>query len=208
MGAGSRTVLVLHGGHVSAAVPLGERDLLDLGLRILAVCRPGYGRTPRNDRRDAHGLWRRCCAAVSVPGGRQTCRGRRDVARRPVGGRPGRRPPRVGQATHPRSRRIQSSLAGAGDSGGRPLGIQLPDRTADVALDRRAGAVGARRLLAHHVAGAVDRQWRPGVGGPQSCRSCRSAGPVEVDAGKPRIPPRPPASPSTPAWRRGFDAGR
>jgi pimeloyl-ACP methyl ester carboxylesterase len=46
MGAGSRTVLVLHGGHVSAAVPLGERDLLDLGLRILAVCRPGYGRTP------------------------------------------------------------------------------------------------------------------------------------------------------------------
>jgi pimeloyl-ACP methyl ester carboxylesterase len=45
-GAGSRTVLVLHGGHVSAAVPLGERDLLDLGLRILAVSRPGYGRTP------------------------------------------------------------------------------------------------------------------------------------------------------------------
>ena len=26
-GAGSRTVLVLHGGHLSAAVPLGERDL-------------------------------------------------------------------------------------------------------------------------------------------------------------------------------------
>jgi pimeloyl-ACP methyl ester carboxylesterase len=39
-------VLVLHGGHVSAGVPLGERDLLDLGLRILAVSRPGYGRTP------------------------------------------------------------------------------------------------------------------------------------------------------------------
>jgi deazaflavin-dependent oxidoreductase (nitroreductase family) len=45
-GTGSRTVLVLHGGHLSAAVPLGERDLLDLGLRILAVSRPGYGRTP------------------------------------------------------------------------------------------------------------------------------------------------------------------
>lgn len=45
-GAGSRTVLVLHGGHLSAAVPLGERDLLDLGLRVLAVSRPGYGRTP------------------------------------------------------------------------------------------------------------------------------------------------------------------
>jgi pimeloyl-ACP methyl ester carboxylesterase len=39
-------VLVLHGGHVSAAVPLGERDLLGLGLRVLAVSRPGYGRTP------------------------------------------------------------------------------------------------------------------------------------------------------------------
>jgi pimeloyl-ACP methyl ester carboxylesterase len=45
-GVGSRTVLVLHGGHVSAAVPLGERDLLDLGLRVLVVSRPGYGRTP------------------------------------------------------------------------------------------------------------------------------------------------------------------
>jgi pimeloyl-ACP methyl ester carboxylesterase len=45
-GAGARTVLVLHGGHVSAAVPLGERDLLELGLRVRAVSRPGYGRTP------------------------------------------------------------------------------------------------------------------------------------------------------------------
>jgi pimeloyl-ACP methyl ester carboxylesterase len=45
-GDGSRAVLVLHGGHVSAAVPLGERDLLELGLRVLAVSRPGYGRTP------------------------------------------------------------------------------------------------------------------------------------------------------------------
>jgi pimeloyl-ACP methyl ester carboxylesterase len=45
-GTGSRTVLVLHGGHLSAAVPLGEHDLLDAGLRILAVSRPGYGRTP------------------------------------------------------------------------------------------------------------------------------------------------------------------
>lgn len=45
-GAGSRTVLALHGGHLSAAVPLGERVFLDLGLRVLAVSRPGYGRTP------------------------------------------------------------------------------------------------------------------------------------------------------------------
>jgi len=45
-GVGSRAVLVLHGGQVSAAVPLGERDLLKLGLRVLAVSRPGYGRTP------------------------------------------------------------------------------------------------------------------------------------------------------------------
>jgi pimeloyl-ACP methyl ester carboxylesterase len=45
-GTGSRAVLVLHGGHVSAAVPLGERDLLGLDVRVLAVSRPGYGRTP------------------------------------------------------------------------------------------------------------------------------------------------------------------
>jgi pimeloyl-ACP methyl ester carboxylesterase len=45
-GAGSRTALVLHGGHVSAAAPLGERALLELGLRVLAGSRPGYGRTP------------------------------------------------------------------------------------------------------------------------------------------------------------------
>lgn len=43
---GEGTVLVLHGGHLSAAVPLGERDFLDLGLRVMAVSRPGYGRTP------------------------------------------------------------------------------------------------------------------------------------------------------------------
>jgi pimeloyl-ACP methyl ester carboxylesterase len=45
-GAGSKTVLILHGGHLSAAVPLGERVFLDLGLRVLAVSRSGYGRTP------------------------------------------------------------------------------------------------------------------------------------------------------------------
>lgn len=45
-GAGPRLALVVHGGHVSAAVPLGERDLVELGLRVLAVSRPGYGRTP------------------------------------------------------------------------------------------------------------------------------------------------------------------
>src|SRR3954469_17039181 len=45
-GVGARAVLVPPGGHVSAAVPLGERDLLGLGLRVLVVSRPGYGRTP------------------------------------------------------------------------------------------------------------------------------------------------------------------
>jgi pimeloyl-ACP methyl ester carboxylesterase len=55
-GAGFRTVLVLHGGHVSAAVPLGERDLLDLGFRVLAVSRPGYGRTPVSTARTRTGF--------------------------------------------------------------------------------------------------------------------------------------------------------
>jgi pimeloyl-ACP methyl ester carboxylesterase len=55
-GAGPRTVLVLHGGHLSAAVPLGERDLLDLGFRVLAVSRPGYGRTPLTTARTRMGF--------------------------------------------------------------------------------------------------------------------------------------------------------
>jgi hypothetical protein len=143
-------------------------------------------------RADSHWLWRRRRATVPGSAGRQTRRGRRHVARRPVGGRLGCQPPRVGRGTHPLVRRIQPALAGAGDSGTGPPGVQLLDRAADVAPDRRAGAAVARRLPAHHVAGAVDRQRLPGVGGPQSCRSCRGAGPAQVDARKPRIPPRHP----------------
>ncbi|MFI0357441.1 alpha/beta fold hydrolase [Actinomadura sp. 9N407] len=43
---GSRTVLMLHGGHMRAGMPLGEEVFADAGYTVLATSRPGYGRTP------------------------------------------------------------------------------------------------------------------------------------------------------------------
>ncbi|QKW40650.1 alpha/beta hydrolase [Actinomadura sp. NAK00032] len=37
---------MLHGGHMRAGLPLGEEVFADAGYTILAVSRPGYGRTP------------------------------------------------------------------------------------------------------------------------------------------------------------------
>ena len=45
-GTGSRTALLLYGGHTSAGTRLGEDYFLERGYRVLAVSRPGYGRTP------------------------------------------------------------------------------------------------------------------------------------------------------------------
>ncbi|MFC5750167.1 alpha/beta fold hydrolase [Actinomadura rugatobispora] len=43
---GPRTVLMLHGGHMRAGIALGEEVFAEAGHTILAVSRPGYGRTP------------------------------------------------------------------------------------------------------------------------------------------------------------------
>lgn len=43
---GPRTVLMMHGGHMRAALPLGEEAFADAGYTVLAPSRPGYGRTP------------------------------------------------------------------------------------------------------------------------------------------------------------------
>ncbi|WP_433759528.1 alpha/beta fold hydrolase [Nocardia sp. CA-135398] len=43
---GAQTVLVLHGGHMRASVPLGEEVFVEAGYTVLAPSRPGYGRTP------------------------------------------------------------------------------------------------------------------------------------------------------------------
>lgn len=43
---GPRVVLMLHGGHVRAGLPLGEEVFADAGCTVVAVSRPGYGRTP------------------------------------------------------------------------------------------------------------------------------------------------------------------
>lgn len=43
---GPRTVLMMHGGHMRASLPLGEEPFADAGYTVLAPSRPGYGRTP------------------------------------------------------------------------------------------------------------------------------------------------------------------
>lgn len=43
---GPRTVLMMHGGHMRASLPLGEEVFADAGYTVLAPSRPGYGRTP------------------------------------------------------------------------------------------------------------------------------------------------------------------
>ncbi|MGH8836906.1 MAG: alpha/beta fold hydrolase [Actinomycetes bacterium] len=43
---GDDTVLVFHGGHMRASLPLGETIFEELGYSVLAPSRPGYGKTP------------------------------------------------------------------------------------------------------------------------------------------------------------------
>ncbi|MGQ7295923.1 alpha/beta fold hydrolase [Quadrisphaera sp. KR29] len=43
---GRGTVVVLHGGHLRAGLPLGEAALVEAGYAVLTPSRPGYGRTP------------------------------------------------------------------------------------------------------------------------------------------------------------------
>ncbi|MDA2813623.1 alpha/beta fold hydrolase [Nocardiopsis sp. RSe5-2] len=44
--AGPNAVVVFHGGHMRASLPQGEDAFVDGGRSVLAVSRPGYGRTP------------------------------------------------------------------------------------------------------------------------------------------------------------------
>ncbi|MBO2448824.1 alpha/beta hydrolase [Actinomadura barringtoniae] len=43
---GPRVVLMMHGGHMRASLPLGEEVFAEAGFTVLAPSRPGYGRTP------------------------------------------------------------------------------------------------------------------------------------------------------------------
>lgn len=45
-GPGDATVIVLHGGHTRAGLSLGEDTYTERGYAVLALSRPGYGRTP------------------------------------------------------------------------------------------------------------------------------------------------------------------
>jgi len=45
-GEGQQVVVVFHGGHMRAGLPLGEEVFTTSGYRVLIPSRPGYGRTP------------------------------------------------------------------------------------------------------------------------------------------------------------------
>jgi pimeloyl-ACP methyl ester carboxylesterase len=53
---GDQTVLVFHGGHQRAGLPLGEEVFIDAGYTVLAPSRPGYGRTPLSTGRSVTGF--------------------------------------------------------------------------------------------------------------------------------------------------------
>lgn len=66
---GPLTVLVCHGGHLRAAVPVGESALAEAGFSLLVPSRPGYGRTPlagRNDPYRAAESLRELCAHLNL----------------------------------------------------------------------------------------------------------------------------------------------
>ena len=43
---GGATVILFHGGHMNAALALGEEVFAEAGYSVLVPSRPGYGRTP------------------------------------------------------------------------------------------------------------------------------------------------------------------
>jgi len=53
---GDDTVLVFHGGHQRAGLPLGEEVFAEAGYTVLAPSRPGYGRTPLSTGRSVTGF--------------------------------------------------------------------------------------------------------------------------------------------------------
>ena len=53
---GDTTILVFHGGHVRAGLPIGENNFAAAGYSILAPSRPGYGRTPLGTGRSPAGF--------------------------------------------------------------------------------------------------------------------------------------------------------
>jgi len=66
---GPVTILICHGGHLRAAVPVGESALALAGFSLLVPSRPGYGRTPLNGQGDPHRaaeLVRELCAHLGL----------------------------------------------------------------------------------------------------------------------------------------------
>ncbi|MFF0740268.1 alpha/beta fold hydrolase [Streptomyces sp. NPDC004111] len=67
---GPRAVLMLHGGHMRAGMPLGEDVFARADCTVLAASRPGYGRTPLNTGTSPDGfadVLAELCAALGLP---------------------------------------------------------------------------------------------------------------------------------------------
>ncbi len=66
---GPQTVLICHGGHLRAAIPLGESAFEHEGWSVLTPSRPGYGRTPLTSAAgldDVAALVRDLCAHLDI----------------------------------------------------------------------------------------------------------------------------------------------
>ncbi|WP_345482985.1 alpha/beta fold hydrolase, partial [Actinopolymorpha pittospori] len=68
---GETSVLVFHGGHMRAGLPLGEEVFAELGCTVLVPSRPGYGRTPVGTGRSPAGFAdasRELCRHLGIEG--------------------------------------------------------------------------------------------------------------------------------------------
>jgi pimeloyl-ACP methyl ester carboxylesterase len=66
---GDMSVVVFHGGHVRAGLPLGEEVFAEAGYTLLVPSRPGYGRTPLSTGRSVSGfcdVTRALCAQLGI----------------------------------------------------------------------------------------------------------------------------------------------
>jgi pimeloyl-ACP methyl ester carboxylesterase len=66
---GDMSVVVFHGGHVRAGLPLGEEVFAEAGYTLLVPSRPGYGRTPLSTGTSVSGfcdVTRALCAQLGI----------------------------------------------------------------------------------------------------------------------------------------------
>lgn len=133
------TIAIFHGGHMRAALPLGERVFRERGFSVLVPSRPGYGLTPLttvrtpNDFADAVAV---LCESLNI-----------DELTAVVGVSAGGRSAiamAARQATHPAVLGLILALAGPADSKCRVHGVQPEGGGGDLVRGPHAHAHRAR----------------------------------------------------------------